>query len=167
MAVTDDNIVVSDAVIAVDGVDCGHTSDPVTITNSKTFLDVKGQRRKGTIKKVLTDEVMTIATSFLEPTLTNLKRCWGLETGTGAVSGTSLNLGSDVVVEHTVTITGKGPNNKGRTVTLYRVVATDPGSLVFDKNTEQKVAANFEALKDASHLDAQSKPLFGTIVDEP
>lgn len=165
MGVNDDNIVVSEGILELDGTDVGHLADAVTVRVEREYLDVESQRRKGVVKKVLTSERMYVSTSLHESTLTNLMKAWDQQ-GTAEVSGTSANIGGVSSNEHTLSVVGQAPNDKSRTFTIYRAVNTDAGELSFNKNEDSSIPVEFECLKDTNNTDGDGNPLFGTIVDE-
>ena len=165
MADTDANVVVGKGTISIDGIDCGHLSEPVTMRLARDYYDVEGQHRVGVIKKVKTKEALFIATACQEPTLTMIRALW--DQGTGANSGTSQNIGQDDSFEHTIIVTGPAPGGTytTRTLTVYRAVSINEGAMVFDKGAETVIPIEFECLKDTANLNADSEPIFGKIVD--
>jgi len=148
MADTDANVVVGKGTISVDGIDCGHLSEAVTIRMPRDYYDVEGQHRIGLIKKVKTKESFFIASTCQEPTLTMIKNLW--DQGTGTNAGTSQKLGHDDEHEHTLTITGPAPGagKTTRTVTIYRAISINEGAMVFDKGAESTIPIEFECLKE-------------------
>ena len=158
MADNDANVLVGYATISVDGVDCGHLKEGVTVRMARDYYDVEGQHRVGVIKKVKTKEALFVATTIQEPTLTRLKQVW--DQGTGSVAGTSLTLGVTTTTEHTIVIVGPGPSAGTRTITLYRAVSINEGAMPMSQTEEAAIPIEFECLKD---MDNGAK--FGLIVD--
>ncbi len=133
----------------------------------RDYYDVEGQHRIGLIKKVKVKESLLISSACQEPTLTMIRSLW--DQGTGANSGTSQKLGQDDEFEHTLVITGPAPVSGGafttRTVTMYRAVSINEGSMAFDKGAESLIPIEFECLKSIDNVNSDSEPIFGLIVD--
>ena len=165
MSDTDANVVVGKGTIEIDGIDCGHLSEPVTMRLARDYYDVEGQHRVGLIKKVKTKEAMFIASACQEPTLSMIRNLW--DQGTGANSGTSQKIGQDDEFEHVVIITGPAPGaaRTTRTVTMYRAVSINEGAMAFDKAGESQIPLEFECLKDTSNVNADGEPIFALVVD--
>jgi len=165
LADSDANVIVGKGTIAIDGIDCGHLSEAVTIRLARDYYDVEGQHRVGVIKKVKTKEALFVASTCQEPTLTMIRNLW--DQGTGQNSGTSQKIGTDSENEHVLTITGPAPGagKTTRTITLYRAVSINEGAMVFDKGAETAIPLEFECLKDTNNLNSDGEPTFGEIVD--
>ena len=165
MADTDANVVVGKGTLSIDGTDCGHLSEPVTIRVPRDYYDLEGQHRVGLIKKVKTKESFFVATSCQESTLTMVRSLW--DQGTGANAGTSQKIGQDDEFEHTLIVTGPAPGGTytTRTITIYRAVSINEGTMAYDKGGEVVIPIEFECFKDTANLNADSEPIFGLIVD--
>lgn len=165
MADSDANVVVGKGTIEIDGIDCGHLAEPVTVRLVRDYYDVEGQHRVGLIKKVKTKEALFIASSCQEPTLTMIRALW--DQGTGLNSGTSQKIGQDDEFEHTIIIVGPAPgaNKTTRTVTMYRAISINEGAMPFDKGGESLIPLEFECLKSIDNLNDDGEPIFGLVVD--
>jgi len=163
MADTDTNVIVGRSWISVDGVDAGHLQEGVSLRMARDYYDVEGQHRVGVIKKVKTSERLFVSTTVQEATLRQIQNLW--DQGSGAPNGTGLLLGSPNEYEHTLIITGSAPAGGTRTITIHRAVSINEGAMVMAKDAEAAIPLEFECLKDISHLDANSEPLFGKIID--
>ena len=74
--------------ITVDGVELGSFMGGVTLTQTKTMIDVKSEQAVGKIDTEIKDVTWTVKTELEEATLENLALAWGMSTSS-VLSGTS------------------------------------------------------------------------------
>ena len=155
------NIIVGAASVAVDGVDAGYTKGGVTQTKPQEILDIDADQVAGVIAKEVTGEKMFIKTTLLESTLANIRMAMNEPAG-NAWSGSGLALGSaaPTITEHTLTLVGKGPAGKTRTVNIFRAVSVEEIETGMFRDQASVIPVTFECLKDPANGNK-----FGNIID--
>ena len=151
------NIIVGPANISVDGVDVGYTQGGVSFKKALDYLDVEADQSKGVMRKEVTMERAHITTTLLESTLANMRTVFQ-EAASQAWSGSALAFGmaNPVAIEHTLTITGKGPAvagvSKTRTYTFYRAIKVDEvDHMIGARDAASILPVTFELLKDENY----------------
>lgn len=158
MATNRDNLCKGPCTVLIDGVGVGFTRGGVSYRKEEERVEVEADQSTSIEKIYKISERMYIEFTCLEMTKANIRRVWD-EPATN-LFGSQLNIGSNetTVVEHTMTIVGKGPKDGTRTVTVYRAVAVDFGDLVMGRREDvDEIPASFQLLK--------SNNAFASIVD--
>jgi hypothetical protein len=152
------NVVMGPAVMTVGGVDVGFTRGGIEIRYPREYKSIEADQALGVILKKKTKEQFFVKTTLLEASLDNLALAW--DQTSVAVLGTN----SSVVQEKVIIITGPGPNNKTRVVTLLRCISNSEGAAKWTKDEEQGIEVEYECIKqDGSGGTTLGK--MGTIVD--
>ena len=152
-----ENLIVGDAQLLVDGTDVGYTSGGFTIGKSNDYLDIVADQAGGKLKKLRTNEMMTLSTTLLESTIANLQIAFNEPAGNLVAGGSMLVLGdADLTTpEHTLKLIGDAPNSKTRTFEFFRAVLVDDISMPFGvRDQVQTVPVGFELLKDEDRNNA-------------
>jgi len=144
------NVVVGSATLSVGGSDVGFTKDGIRVRITREYTDVQADQFVGLVKKKKNHEQMFVATTLLEPTITNLEYAW--DQGAGS-------LGDSTSYERALTIVGPGPNGTTRTFSLPKAVSTADGELNFSRDEESALEVEFEVLKNCTTGS------FGTVSD--
>ena len=150
MPLDPDKIIIGPAQLSIDGTNVGYTSGGVTLRKSEDYIDIEADQLKGVARKEITSERMFLNTTLLESTLENLRLAMA-EATSQTWSGSALGFGSanPVVVEHTLTVTGKGVDGKNRTYTFYRAVKVDEVEhMIGARDQVSQIPIGFELLKD-------------------
>ncbi len=156
-----DKIIVGAATLLVDGVDVGFTQGGVTFRKASDTLDVEADQLAGVARKNTTFERAFVSTTMLEATLTNMRKA--MNEPAAQQGGSSLIFGSasPVVTEHTLTVTGVGPDETTRTFTFYRAVPSEEVEHPIGmRDGVSVIPITFELLKDPANNDH-----FGDVVE--
>ncbi len=154
-------IIVGSAAISLDGTDLGFTTGGVVMRDQKDFLDIEADQNAGIVKKHVTMERQFVQTTLLQATLENLRKAM-MEPASNS-TGSALNFGSasPAVQEHTLTLTGKGPDGNTRTWVWTRAIPhnDEVEHNVGMRDQVSSLPLSFECLKD----DGTGQ--FGYVVD--
>lgn len=136
-----------------------YTVDGVTMTVRSDVADIKVEENIGTIKRVLTDQDVTVALTFAEGELENLVAA----IPGSYISGTTVTLGGgdptgEVLQRFELELVGKNPAGFNRTITLNEVNPTGEVGIPYKKGEASVIPVTFSALVNDSKV-------FGTIVD--
>lgn len=161
------NVIIGAGELEVDGVNVGFTEGGVTFAYERTFIEIEADQAICDIARRKIKEVLTISTTLLEATLTNLRLVWGL-TGTIQNLGdgtTQLNFGCEATCDepsHVLLFSGPGPNCMTRYVEIYDAFSLESGEHTYAKGGAVKVPVVFKAIADRTR-DAGNR--YGNIRD--
>jgi len=136
-----------------------YTVDGVVMTVRSDMADIKVEENIGTVKRVLTDQEVTVALTFAEGELENLVAA----IPGSYISGNTVTLGGgdpagEVLQEFELTLVGKNEGGGDRTIVLNEVNPTGEVGIPYKKGEASVIPVTFSALVNDSKV-------FGTIVD--
>lgn len=127
----------------------GFTTDGVTMAIKSSFADIKVEEVVGTIKRILTDQEVTVSINIAEADLNNLV----MSIPGSSLSGAILTLGGSILQEYSMVLVGKAPPPAAgliRTITLNHVNPTGEVGMPFKKGEVSVVPVTFSCLVDAA-----------------
>lgn len=153
---TGDNIITGPYNICLAGVDLGLTSGGVTVSQSNSYEDVRGDQTRSLIKRYKTQSDYTITVTMRTLSLDRLRILFGQE-DTLNVEGTVLcfqDAGACAFPEEfDLTIVGPGPGCGCRNFHFPRVIVTpDSVDYTIAVDTTAELNIEFTALPDANGL---------------
>ena len=138
------NVLVGVCSVKFDDVDLGWTSDGVTMTVTSELFDVKVEEVIGVLDRVVTDQSVAVALNMAEGTLTNMST---------AIPGSvldsvanTLTVGGGALQSGTLTLVGKNPAGKNRTIDFHKVNPTGEVGVPYKKAEISIVPVTFSAL---------------------
>ena len=152
MTVDKDKIVVGKATLKIDGEGVGYTEGGIIFRYANEYLDIIADQEAGVVKKEITMQRGFLATTLLQNTLDHLQEAMG-EPPSQEFSGSAYTFGAaaPIVTEHTLEVTGPGPDGKTRTWTFTRCIAIDEVSTSLgSRDAASVIPIGFEILKDAT-----------------
>ncbi len=150
------NVLIGAGTLWVNGANMGWTKDGVEIEHTGEFYFVEVDQEPSPVKGAQIGEGYKIKTNLVELTLENLKIAWGIDNeidDTGTAGRRILKFGgaSTDLVEKELVVKGKAPGtDRERTITFYKVISVDFGTMVMNKNAEAVTPVTFQALIDSS-----------------
>jgi hypothetical protein len=122
----------------------------------------------GTIKRVVTDQGITVTLNLAEGTMANL----GIVIPRSLESpAKTLTLGKDYSATFPylmgkLVLVGKNPDGNDRTVTLHKVTSTGDIGIPYKKGEISVVPVTFSVMKDGIPANTATYNTFGTIEDK-
>jgi len=125
--------------------DVGYTEDGVTFNYSSDITEVRVEEETFPIGAKLASEAMEIVCNMAESSLYNIDKA----IGGSVLNGSILRIGSGVLKEMSIKLTGITPAGFARTYYFPRVVATGSVGMSFRRAEKTIVPVTFRALKPA------------------
>jgi hypothetical protein len=154
MASSSANVLVGVAAVSFGGTDLGWCEDGVTMTISTDVADIKVEEIIGTLKRVVTDQNITVTLNMAEGTIANLSNAIPQST----LASSTLTLGGGTYQSGALVLVGKNPGGYARTITLTKVNPTGDVGIPYKKGEISVIPVTFSAL-------VSDDGTFGTIVD--
>lgn len=154
-----DNVIIGAATIAIDGSDIGYTMGGTEFRYEPTYIKVEADQAQGVVKIGRQSESAFLTVRMLEITLTRLRQAFNQPSGN--LTGSTLLIGYNnacTINEHSIVLTGVGPDCEPRTWTLFRAVSI--GNVTYSMSREEATVfeVEFELLKNESGI-------FGFVAD--
>jgi len=125
--------------------DVGYTEDGVTCNYSADITEIRVEEETFPIDAKIGSETIEIVANMAESSLYNIDKA----IGGSVLSGSILRIGSGVLKEMSIKLTGITPAGFARTYYFPRVVATGSVGMSFRKAEKTIVPVTFRALKPA------------------
>lgn len=127
-------------------VDVGYTEDGVTFNYTVETTDVKVHEETFPIDRRIAGETLEIVCNMAEASLANIANA----IAGSVLSGNILTIGSGLLKEMSIKLTGVTPAGGSRSYEIPRVTATGAVGVIFRRNEKSVVPITFQALKPAS-----------------
>jgi flagellar capping protein FliD len=150
------NVLVGVAAVSFNDNDLGWCEDGVTMTISTDVADIKVEEIIGTLKRVVTDQGITVTLNMAEGTIANLANA--IPQSSLNETGDTLTLGGGDYQSGKLVLVGKNPAGFDRTITLTKVNPTGDVGIPYKKGEISVVPVTFSAL-------VGDDGTFGTIED--
>ena len=151
------NVLVGVCSVDFAGTALGWTSDGVTMTVTSELFDVKVEEVIGILKRVVTDQSVAVALNMAEGTLVNMSKA----IPGSVLAGNVLTVGGGALQSGALTLVGKSPAGKDRTIAFTEVNPTGEVGIPYKKGEISVVPVTFSALVNP----ADGK--FLTVTDAP
>ena len=136
------NVLVGVCSVDFAGVGLGWTSDGVMLTASTELFDVKVEEVIGVLKRVVTDQGVAVTLNMAEGTLVNMSKA----IPGSVLAGNVLTIGGGALQSGALTLVGKNPAEKDRTIAFTDVNPTGEVGIPYRKGEISIVPVTFSAV---------------------